>query len=301
MSSWRLITDPRNSTEVEVYSTLGIKLLEYYEKRQRIMKTKKNYKKSEKWDKILNPESKRKVLLTGNKGSEVLSGYRNYLDKRQQRERKKRALLKKKQNILGIKKQFKKAPKQPPSKQQFINPYLVKSQKLCSITEKSIEKFKRKNKIIIKASLLKQLGYKLKGPVNITIPNFTKDGPTINKLEEYFKLFCEIYKLLASEKVTRKDFFTNPGTRTTNNLRMFTGIRTKLIQFFFSFLGGGGGTKETGHFNVDNHYVDDFVNMLETMSGVASAPTDIISGVIYMPDVPTTRPQRRETRRMITP
>ena len=298
MSKWRTITDPRNSTEIELYSQLGIKLLEYYEKRQLIMKTKKNYKKSVKWDKIVNPISMRKVLLTGDKGSEVLTEYRNYLDNRHRREKKKRANLKKRDNILRIKKQFKKAPIQ---KQHFSNPYLVKSQKLCSITEKSIDKFKRKNKIIIKAPLLKQLGYKLKGAVNITIPNFTKDGPTINILEEYFKVFCEIYQRLASEKVTRKDFFTNPGTRTVNNLRMFNGIRTKLIQYFFSFLGGGGGTKETGHFDVDNHNVDDFVNMLETMSGIAPAPTGISSSVIYIPEVPTTRPQRGETRIMMTP
>jgi len=298
MSKWRTITDPRNSTEIELYSQLGIKLLEYYEKRQLIMKTKKNYKKSVKWDKIVNPISMRKVLLTGDKGSEVLTEYRNYLDNRHRREKKKRANLKKRDNILRIKKQFKKAPIQ---KQHFSNPYLVKSQKLCSITEKSIDKFKRKNKIIIKAPLLKQLGYKLKGAVNITIPNFTKDGPTINILEEYFKVFCEIYQRLASEKVTRKDFFTNPGTRTINNLRMFNGIRTKLIQYFFSFLGGGGGTKETGHFDVDNHNVDDFVNMLETMSGIAPAPTGISSSVIYIPEVPTTRPQRGETRIMMTP
>ena len=145
------------------------------------------------------------------------------------------------------------------------------------------------------------MGYKLKGAVNITIPNFTKDGPTINILEEYFKVFCEIYQRLASEKVTRKDFFTNPGTRTINNLRMFNAIRTKMIQYFFSFLGGGGGTKETGHFDVDNHNVDDFVNMLETMSGIAPAPTGISSSVIYMPEVPTTRPQRGESRIMMTP
>lgn len=298
MSKWRTITDPRNSTEIELYSSLGIKLLEYYEKRQLIMKTKKNYKKSVKWDKIVNPISMRKVLLTGDKGSEVLTEYRNYLDKKQRREKKKRANLKKRDNILRIKKQFKKASI---LKQYFSNPYLVKSQKLCSITEKSIDKFKRKNKIIIKTPLLKQLGYKLKGAVNITIPNFTKDGPTINILEEYFKVFCEIYQRLASEKVTRKDFFTNPGTRTINNLRMFNAIRTKMIQYFFSFLGGGGGTKETGHFDVDNHNVDDFVNMLETMSGIAPAPTGISSSVIYMPEVPTTRPQQGESRIMMTP
>ena len=100
MSDWRTIIDPRNSNKIELYSPLGINILENYEKRQKIMKTKKKIKIS-KWNTIVNPKSKRKVLLTGDKGVEVLVKYRSFLDILQRRNRKKQAELKMRQNLLN--------------------------------------------------------------------------------------------------------------------------------------------------------------------------------------------------------
>jgi len=284
MSEWRTIVDPRNSTKIELYSKLGVSILEYYEKHQKFMI--KQQSQNPIWDKIVNPESKRKVLLTGDKGSKVLTKYRSVLYRIQRREKKKREDLKMRQNILARKEKLKKAKQIP--KQNFINPYISQSQKLCHTTEQYLRKFNVENKIVIDDVLLKRLGYKLKTSINIPIPNFTKDGPTIRKIEEYFKVFCEIYKKLGSEKVTRRDFFANPGKKTTKVLTMFTGIKKKLIQYIFSFIGGGGGVAETGHFDVDNHYVDDFVAMLKTMEGVSAAPTTVIGESVYIPVAPTT-------------
>ena len=288
MSEWRTIVDPRNSNKIELYSKLGVGILEYYEKHQIFMT--KQRSQNPIWDKIVNPETKRKVLLTGDKGSEVLTKYRSVLYRIQRREKKKREELKMRQNLLAMKEKLK---SKHVSKQKFKNPYLIKSQKLCMTTEQYLRKFNVENKIVIDEVILKRLGYKLKTSINIPIPNFTKDGPTIRKIEEYFKVFCGIYKKLGSEKVTRKDFFTNPGKKTTKVLTMFTGIKKKLIQYIFSFIGGGGGVAETGHFDVDNHYVDDFVAMLKTMEGVSAAPTTVIGESVYIPVAPTTALRHR--------
>lgn len=288
MSEWRTIVDPRNSTKIELYSKLGVSILEYYEKHQKFMI--KQQSQNPIWDKIVNPESKRKVLLTGDKGTKVLIKYRNVLYRIQRRRKKQSDDLKIRQNLLSMKEKLK---SKHVSKQKFKNPYLIKSQKLCMTTEQYLRKFNVENKIVIDEVILKRLGYKLKTSINIPIPNFTKDGPTIRKIEEYFKVFCGIYKKLGSEKVTRKDFFTNPGKKTTKVLTMFTGIKKKLIQYIFSFIGGGGGVAETGHFDVDNHYVDDFVAMLKTMEGVSAAPTTVIGESVYIPVAPTTALRHR--------
>jgi len=286
MSDWRTIIDPRNSNKIELYSPLGINILENYEKRQKIMKTKKKIKIS-KWNTIVNPKSKRKVLLTGDKGVEVLVKYRSFLDILQRRNRKKQAELKMRQNLLKMRKSKKKQP----SRANFKNPYVAQSKKICSATTSYLRRFKVANKIIINEVLLKKLGYKLKAPVKIPIPNFTKDGPTINKLEERFYILCGIYKELASETVTRQDFFTNPDTKTQKKIRIFNEIRKELIQYIFTFIGGGG--SKTKSFNVDHHYVDDVVGMLETMSGVSSAPAGPIGNSIVIPVAPTTPLHRR--------
>ena len=293
MSDWRTITDPRNSNKIELSTPLGIKILEYYEKRHKII-NKRGRSKESVWDKIINPKSKRKVLLTGNKGTEVLVKYRSFLDKFQRRNKKKQTELKMRQNLLKMRSSKKKQPVRP----NFKNPYTAQSKKICSTTTSYLRKFKSENKIIINEVLLKKLGYRLKAPVKIPIPNFTKDGPTINKFEERFYILCGIYKELASEKVTRQDFFTNPGVKTQKKIRIFNEIRKDLIQYIFTFIGGGG--SKTKDFNVDHHYVDDIVGMLKTMSGVSSAPTGPIGNSVVIPVAPTTPLRRRTGTRLMS-
>ena len=294
MSYWETIADPRDSTgntKIKLYSKLGQQILVKYEKHQVFIN--EQGKQNIIWDKILNPDpsSKRKVLLTGKIGKSVLKKYRVTFNNLQKKNKQAKLDSQTVKNILSMKKKIKKKLNNKPK--LFQNPYLEKSKNTCSITKLFIKKIKDKarkgklkkdNKIIINQTLLRNLGFMVRGKISIKIPFFTHEGPTINKLNGYLSLLCDSYKQLASKTVSRSDFFTRPSSKIANDLRIFKEIKKTLILYIFSFINGGGLT-DSINFNVDSDYVDDFANM---MMLVPVAPTAPLQSQLVMPKVPST-------------
>jgi len=307
MSIWVTIADPRDSTgntKIKLYSKLGQQILVKYEKHQVLMD--KQGKQNIIWDKILNPDpsSKRKVLLTGKTGQSVLSKYRATFNNLQKKYKQSKLTAQTVKNILSMKKQLKKKHDSKPK--LFKNPYLEKSKNTCSITKIFIKKIKEKarkgkskkdNKIIINQTLLRNLGFMVRGKISIKIPFFTHKGTTVNKLSGYLALLCDAYKRLAGKTIVREDFFTRPDAKTANDLRIFKEIKKTLILYIFSFINGGGFT-DSINFNVDNDYVDDFANM---MMLVPVAPTSSLQSQLVMPEVPTTPLTMAKTGTLMLP
>jgi hypothetical protein len=169
---------------------------------------------------------------------------------------------------------------------------------ICSYKDKYIARFKNSRDIDIDNFLLNMLGFKTKNPkptldtdrywTNIrNILSIPRTPKIVNKLNEFFDLFCQIFSELANYQVNRKDFFIRPSSKTKRVLIMLNGpskepsLKQTFINFLIDNKYNDGGTADS----VDlNKYVEDTVAEREQ---IAMQMDQLRLDFAAIPDVPT--------------
>lgn len=159
---------------------------------------------------------------------------------------------------------------------KYANPYTNIMQTMCNTTQRLIPQIKPNIKIVLTGKIMQILQFRINNPkYKLAIHNTSSNR---KKLQEYFRLFCDIYRQLQSLPVNRVDFFTRPSAATHKILELRDGAKALFIKFLIDNINPSGGTPDQIDINQPVDELLENIQLLESLPDVT---------IMSLPEAPT--------------
>ena len=166
----------------------------------------------------------------------------------------------------------------PPVK-KFLNPYVEKSKKALLVKNKMLKSFNSSKYITLHGEDLIYFNINIKDPKKIKIKIYNTPS-RLKKISDYLTLIIDINIGMSKLLVTRRDFFTNPDSKTVSLIKLLENTKNALLDFVFEHYdgpGGGSGMKIPSYTIALDEVLEDLERMdtFEKIKDIPSVPTTI--------------------------